>query len=216
MRALLRHMGVGLVLGTVTGIVARGFMALLTEDPHFSWAGTGFIVGVFAVSGLSVAAAYHLRTRRRSRWWKLLALPTVVIGFGPGMLMVPGIVGMALAASRRRWTRVLGALVIVGFAVLVVYLTLTSTDPFTVRTAAGLAVMFAVCAAVAAGLRVALTGWAPKRSGAAVASGEAQRDRADRSEGTGDGRSAEHPLDLHDGGVEELLGVGLVRQGGDG
>ena len=102
MRALLRHMGVGLVLGTVTGIVARGFMALLTEDPHFSWAGTGFIVGVFAVSGLSMAAAYHLRTRRRSRWWKLLALPTVVIGFGPGMLMVPGIVGMALAASRRR------------------------------------------------------------------------------------------------------------------
>ena len=186
-------------------------MALLTEDPQFTWEGTAFILGVFGVAGLALAATYDARLRRRARWWKLLALPAVIVGAGPGALMVPGIVGMALAASRRRWTRVLGALVIVGFAVLVAYLTATSTDPFTVRTAAGLAVMFAVCAAVAAGLRVALTGWAPKRSGAAVASGEAQSDGGQGADGRGDGRSAEHPLDLDDGGVEQRPGVGLVR-----
>ena len=199
-----------MLLGLLTGAVARGFMALLTEDPQFTWEGTLGILGVFAVVGLAFAAAYDAKSRQRSRWWKLLALPAAVIGLGPGMLMVPGILGMALVASRDRWVRAAGAVVLAGFVTMMTLVTSGSDDPFTVRTALGFVVMFGVCAAVAGGARLALTGWAPRRSAELVPAGEAQPDRGQRSEGGGHGGSAEDPLDLHDGGVEQRLGVGLV------
>lgn len=94
MGGLLRHLGVGLVLGALTGAVARGFMALLTQDPKFTWEGTATIVGVFVVAGLCFAAAYDVKVRQRSRWWKLLALPSLVLGLGQGMVLIPGILGL--------------------------------------------------------------------------------------------------------------------------
>lgn len=208
--ALLRHLGAGLGLGLVTGAVARGFMALLTTDPQFSWAGTAFILGVFAVAGLALAAAHVARTRRGSRWWKLLALPSVLIFLGPGLLLVPAVLGLSLVVSRRRWMRAAGGAVLVGSVALLAVLGETADEPFTLRTAAGFVVMYAVCAAVAAGARAALTGWEPGRSGAGSPA-EAQPDRGDRPDGGGDGRTAEDPLDLDDRRVEEGLGVGLVR-----
>lgn len=159
--ALLRHLGAGLGLGLVTGAVARGFMALLTNDPQFSWAGTAFILGVFAVAGLALAAAHVARTRRGSRWWKLLALPSVLIFLGPGLLLVPAVLALSLVVSRRRWMRAAGGAVLVGSVALLAVLGETADEPFTLRTAAGFVVMYAVCAAVAAGARAALTGWEP-------------------------------------------------------
>ena len=216
MPALVRHLGAGLALGVLTGAVARGFMALLTEDPQFSWAGTAFIVGVFAVAGLSFAAAHDVKLRQRSRWWKLLTLPAAVLGFGPGALMVPPIVGMALIGSRNRWARTSGVVLLLGFLALMPTLVGSSDEPFTTRTLAGFVVMFLVCAVVAAGARTALTGWAPKGSRGAVASREAERDGGEGSHRGGDSGPAEDVLDLHDGRVEQGLAVGLVRQGGDG
>lgn len=215
MRAL-RHLAAGLALGLVTGCVARGFMALLTEDPEFTWTGTSFILGVFAVTGLAFAGAYDLKVRHRSRWWKLLALPAAVIGFGPGAIMVPPIVGMAVVASRNRWARICGALVLLAYLAFLPTLVGSSDEPFTSRTIAGFAVMLGVCAAVAAGLRAAVTGWAPKRSGAVVPPAETEHDRRDGTDGGSDGGPPEDVLDLHDRGVEQRLVVGLVREGGDG
>lgn len=163
MRAL-RHLGAGLGLGLLTGAVARGFMHLLTEDPQFSWEGTGFILGLFAVVGLVLALAYDLRLRHRSRWWKVVVLPAVLLFFGPGSLLLPGVLGLALVASARRWVRALGAVVVVAWVVMVGYLTATSEEPFTARTALGFVVMSGVCATLAAGARLAVTGWAPRGS----------------------------------------------------
>lgn len=214
MAALVRHVAAGTALGLVTGAVARGFMALLTQDPQFSWSGTGLILGLFAVAGLCLSTVWHLKGRHRSRWCKLLALPTVLLGFGPGSFMLPGAVGVALAGGRRWWTRAVGSALLVVQGGLLIWGATASEDPepLTTRTFAGFAVLLLCCAAIGTALRLALSGWT--RSGPAT--GEPQAERGHGPERAGGGRSAEHPLDLDDGGVEELLGVGLVRQGGDG
>lgn len=162
MGSLLRHLAVGLGLGVLTGVVARGFMALLTADPQVSWAGTGFIIGVFAVAGLALGAVHAFRQRGRSRWWTLLALPSVVVFLGPGLLLLPGVLGLALVASRRSWLRVLGVLALVGYLALIAVETAGSEEPVTLRTVAGLVVMTGCCGAMAVAARTALTGWAPR------------------------------------------------------
>ena len=161
MGAVFRHLAAGLGLGLALGVVARGFMALLTEDPEFTWAGTAFIVGVFAVAGLCLAAAHALKLRGRSRWWKLLALPSLVLFFGPGMFLAPGVLGLALVGARSRWLRALGALAFVGFLALIVVETAGSEESLTVRTIAGFVVMTACCGALAVAARAALSGWTP-------------------------------------------------------
>lgn len=208
---LLRHLVAGLLLGIGLGAVARGFMALLTADPQFSWSGTAFIVGLFGVAGLVLAVAHAAKGRHRSRWWKLVTLPAVLLFLGPGLLLAPAVLGMALAASRRLWVRAVGVAVLAGSVALLAVLGETEDEPFTLRTAAGFVVMYAVCAVLAAGARAALTGWEPKRSGAG-APAEPQRHGGDGPEGGGERRTAEDPLDLDDRGVEERLGVGLVGQ----
>lgn len=209
---LLRHLVAGLLLGIGLGTVARGFMALLTEDPQFSWEGTAFILGVFAVAGLVLAAAHFARLRRGSRWWKLVTLPAVLLFFGPGMLLAPAVVGLSLAASRRGWVRAVGVVVLAGSIGMLALLGETADEPFTLRTAAGFVVMYAVCAVLAAGARLALTGWEPKRSGAASSWAEAQPGGGDDPRDSGERRPTEDPLDLDDRRVEERLGVGLVGQ----
>lgn len=215
MVALLRHLGAGLALGVLTGAVARGFMRLLTDDPEFTWAGTGFIVGLFTVAGLSLAAAYDLKLRHRSQWWKLIALPSALLATGAGMLLIPGILGTALLMSGRRWLRVMGLVVLTAFLAAFQPLLGQSGEPFTARTAAGIMVMLGCCAAVAAGLRAALIGWSrDDRSG--TPAGDAESDRRDGADRGRDRGSTEDPLDLHHRGVEQGLAVGLVRQGGNG
>ena len=213
---LLRHLLAGLALGGLTGGVARGFMALLTQDPEFTWSGTSLIVLLFGVAGLSFAAAYDLKQRHRSRWWKVVALPSVMICLGQGLLLVPGYVGFALARSPRRLPRIIGHLVLLAFAGLVIVPLRSSDDPVTLRTLAGVVLMFGVCAAVAAAARAALTGWSALSSDAMDAAGEAQADRGQRTHPGRDRGSAEDPFDLHHGGVEQRLPVGLVGQGGNG
>lgn len=163
MTALLRHLGTGLVLGALTGAVARGFMRLLSAEPEFTWSGTAFIIGIFTVAGLSFAAAYDLKLRHRSRWWKLLALPSVMLATGAGMLLIPGVLGASLLMAGRRWVQVCGLLVLMAFVVASKPLLGVSDAPFTLRMVAGIAVMLGCCAVVAAGARAALVGWSPSR-----------------------------------------------------
>ena len=107
-----RAFGVGAVAGLVWGVVARGFMRLLAEVPEFSWAGTLGIIGVATVVGGAVGLVRRARTDGRSRWWRLVALPFVLLFTAAGALFLPGAVGIA-AARRGGWfLRVVGALLV--------------------------------------------------------------------------------------------------------
>ena len=105
----LRTLGVGLLAGFVWGVVARGFMRLLAEDPEFTWSGTLYIVGTASVVGGLVALVRLARRSGRSRWWRLLGLPFVVLFGAAGALLVPGVVGVVMLLGRRRWLALPGA-----------------------------------------------------------------------------------------------------------
>jgi uncharacterized membrane protein YhaH (DUF805 family) len=207
---LLRHLGVGLALGVLTGVEARGFMRLLSEEPEFTWSGTAVVVGAFAVAGAALALTHDLKQRHRSTWWKLLALPAVVLGLGQGVVLLPGILAVSLVLSRRRWIRIVGLLILVAYIVLMPAVLGTSGELLTVRFGLGLVGLVLCCAAVATGARAALTGWW------SAAARHAERDRGQGADNGRDRGSAEDPLDLHDRGVEQRLPVGLVGQGSDG
>jgi hypothetical protein len=105
----LRAFGVGLLAGLAWGLVARGFMRLLAEDPDFTWSGTLAIVGTASVVGGLVALVRLARLSGRSRWWRLLGLPFVMLFGAAGALLAPGVVGVVMLLDRRRWLAVPGA-----------------------------------------------------------------------------------------------------------
>lgn len=106
----------GAALGATYGAVMRLWMRFISEDPEFTWAGTFFIVGAFAISfafvGLVVAG--------RRRGWKAAMVPArtgaIVVSLscfgGAGVLMLPTVVLGSLAWARTDWPlalrRVLG------------------------------------------------------------------------------------------------------------
>ena len=111
---MLRGLLAGLGLGILWGAVARLFMRLLTDDPHFSWEGTLFIVGLAAGAGALVGLVRGALRSGRSGWWRLAALPGLALFAGPGMLLLPASVGMAMVLRGRAVVRVLGVLVAAG------------------------------------------------------------------------------------------------------
>lgn len=153
-----RAAGVGLVLGLLWGVVARGFMRLLTETPEFTWSGTLSIVLSAGVVGALVAVVRSQRLSGRSRWWRLLGLPFVVLFGAAGMLLLPGVVGVVMLADRRRWLAVPGA-VLVAVSVGVVV-----TDigwPPSARSWAGVAVMLGCLVVEGLAARELVRRWRP-------------------------------------------------------
>ena len=106
MRALLRGLVVGMGLGLVWGVVARVFMRLLTTTPSFSWSGTLFILGLAAVAGACLGLVHAARVAGRSRWWRLAALPALALFAGPGIVLPPATIGMAMVLRGGRVVRV--------------------------------------------------------------------------------------------------------------
>lgn len=109
-RSWTAHLGVGLITGVGLGVAARGFMRLLAVDPEFTWSGTVFIVGLFAVFGVvqgGVAAIMSRTTRRRITVPARLmgGLSYLMLGGGAGTLMVPFLWFGALALWRITWHR---------------------------------------------------------------------------------------------------------------
>lgn len=100
----------GLGLGAAWGVLARVFMRLLATDPAFSWSGTLSIVGLAAVAGGLVGLVRAALASGRSGWWRLAAAPGLVLFAGPGVVLLPGTVGMAMVLRGRTTTRVAGAL----------------------------------------------------------------------------------------------------------
>ena len=101
---------VGLVGGLVLGVLARVWMRLISEDPQFTWSGTFFIVGGFAVFGFaqSVVAVARGRVARRRTLTVFRAIggvATLPLFAAAGALMFPTVVGAGLAIARPEWRR---------------------------------------------------------------------------------------------------------------
>jgi hypothetical protein len=83
-------------------------MRLITDDPEFTWSGTLFIVGAFAVAFTAQGVALAVRRRGWPRWAQrtvnlfacVLALP---LGAGAGSFMLPALVTGSVAAGRTNW-----------------------------------------------------------------------------------------------------------------
>lgn len=108
----------GPVAGAALGVVARLWMRLITDDPEFTWSGTIFIVGAFAVTGFGHSLALVVRSRARRRLATVArvvgAALTLPIFVGAGGMMLPTVAGASLAKWRtdwRRWSRALAAVV---------------------------------------------------------------------------------------------------------
>jgi cytochrome bd-type quinol oxidase subunit 2 len=98
---------VGLLAGMAVGILARAWMRLIADDPAFTWGGTIFIVAAFTIvgAGHGVAWAGARAVRRSTSTMARLAgaVATMALFVGAGAVMLPTVVGGALAAWRRDW-----------------------------------------------------------------------------------------------------------------
>lgn len=151
----------GLVVGAVWGGLARLWMRLLTASPpSFSWSGTLFIVGIFAIAGMTAGVVFGARRRgwrgHPMRALRLVGLSgTVLLSLGQGAVMAPTLVfgGLAVAGrGRRRWLRALFSLVALA-PVLVVHLHALREWPHSpLRLAAALALCLVVYGGAATAL----------------------------------------------------------------
>jgi hypothetical protein len=90
--------------GLLWGLALRGWMRLISTDPEFTLSGTLFIVGLCAcvcmLSGLSRATAV-LGVRRifAVPLHVLAGVATLLLGLGPGALLLPALVGGGMARA---------------------------------------------------------------------------------------------------------------------
>ena len=159
---LIRSTLTGLAAGAALGVALRAWMRLVSTEPEFSWSGTGYIVGVFAVLG---TMAGLVSAGRRRRWGRLLfglRAVGITLSFGcfvaAGALMAPTVLPATLGWTRSDWqVRVRAALVALGVvAAVVVVLTLPQLG--LVRRLVALVLYLALCLAEVA-LMARL--WAP-------------------------------------------------------
>ena len=153
------------------GCLAASWVRFISEDPEFSWSGTLFIVGGFAVFGLaqSVVAVARRRLARRRMLTVFRAIggvATLPLFGAPGAVMFPTVVGAGLAIARPEWrraTRVVCAVVALG-PVLFVGNDLRGSFGWSVRTVGGFVAMLALYSVVVWATR--FTSRLPTRSGA--------------------------------------------------
>lgn len=155
----LRAATVGVVAGFVWGVVARGFMRLMTVAPEFTWSGTLFIVGTASLVGGLVAVVRHQRLAGRSRWWRLLGLPFIFLFAGAGAILLPGVVGVVMLLDRRRWL-VLPGTALVGLTLYAVIMA-DLGGALTVRQWLGVTVMIGCLAVMGWAARELVRRWRP-------------------------------------------------------
>ena len=95
----------GLLGGTLWGVVARVWMRFISTDHEFTWNGTLGIVGIFAVFGLGQTVAALARRSARTRRRQLLArvfavIVTLPMGLAAGGQMLPFLLLAAVALGR--------------------------------------------------------------------------------------------------------------------
>ena len=163
-------MVVGLFGGLVLGVLARAWMRFISEDPQFTWNGTLFIVGGFAVFGLtqSLVAVARGRVARRRTLTVVRAIggiATLPLFVAAGAVMFPTVLGAGLAIARTEWrraTRAVCAVVALG-PVLFVGNDLRGSFGWSLRTVGGFVAMLAVYTVVVWATRFTLVpqsdGW---------------------------------------------------------
>lgn len=155
----LRAAALGMAAGFVWGVVARGFMRLMTVAPEFTWSGTLSIVGTASVVGGLVAVVRQQRLAGRGWGWRLLGLPFILMFAGAGVMLIPGVVGVVMLLDRRRWLVVPGT-ALVGltlYGVIVADL----GGSLTVRQWLGVAVMLGCLAVLGWAARELVRRWTP-------------------------------------------------------
>jgi hypothetical protein len=113
--------GAGLLLGAGWGIAARVWMRLVSTMPGFSWTGTLFIIGLAALAGGCLGLVHAAWRRGGSRWWRVAALPSLLLFFGPGVPCLPAYLLGGWAWGSRRVPAVLRALAVLPRAGLPFY-----------------------------------------------------------------------------------------------
>jgi hypothetical protein len=172
---VLSTIALGTLGGCVLGIVARGWMRLISTDPEFSWSGTVFIVTGFTIFGFgqSIVAVTRSRSDRRSTLTviRAIGLATMLPLFtAAGAVMLPTVVGGGLAAARSGWhaaTRIVCLVLALG-PVMFVGRELVDTFGWSLRSLCGVAVMIAIYATIIWATRFAFAaqhdGWrVPRR-----------------------------------------------------
>lgn len=104
-----RSAAAGLGLGLLWGIAARVWMRLISTDPEFTWTGTGMILALTGISGLTLGILYGVRRAGRSRWWRALAVLCLPTFASPGMVFLPAFLLGGLLYLHHLWSRVVGA-----------------------------------------------------------------------------------------------------------
>jgi hypothetical protein len=104
-----RSAATGLGLGLMWGIAARAWMRLISTDPQFTVAGTGMILALTSISGLTLGILYGVRRAGRSRWWRILAVLCLPTFAGAGIVFLPAFLLGGLVYLRHWWSRLAGA-----------------------------------------------------------------------------------------------------------
>ena len=142
-----RHAAVGLASGVAWGVAARIWMRLITSSPEFSWKGTLTIIGTAGLAGLCLGIVTGAGRAGRSRWWRLTAIPSLVLFMSPGLVFLPALLlgGWSFAGRGplplRRVVGGVGLLAPPGLAWLFVSTDLTVVSPGTAHILVGAAVL---------------------------------------------------------------------------
>jgi hypothetical protein len=121
--------GAALGIGLVWGVLARGWMRLISTDPAYTFEGSLFITLAFGfVVGCQAIAL--LTRRRRSRAARTAGRLVGLVGllplfFGGGAIMLPTVVGGGLGAGQTAWPR--AARMAIGLLALVPVVSVSAT-----------------------------------------------------------------------------------------
>ena len=122
---LAASMAIGLIFGTTLGVIARGWMRIISVDPEFSWEGTVFIVGIFTVWGFAQGTVIGVRSITSRRWIVTLVrvfgfLGMLPLFFAAGAIMAPTVIFGGLAIHRKAWRSIVRWLLAIGASVPVI------------------------------------------------------------------------------------------------
>lgn len=91
----------GALLGLVVGVLARGWMRLVAEDPEFTWEGTLAILTMFTIFGLCTGFVGAALARGHGWWWRVAAVPGLGAFLAQGIVVLPlALLSAALFAPR--------------------------------------------------------------------------------------------------------------------
>lgn len=112
---LARAIGWSVAGAVVWTALARLFMRWVSTQPGFSWAGTLGIGAAALIAFVLTGFVGAVLAKGWSGWWRVAALPGLLVFAGPGMVLLPAAIGAATAArAPRSWLRVTALVVGLG------------------------------------------------------------------------------------------------------